>query len=79
LRKDKKYAIAEKIPSYVKKFSRQEVNDKKFTAKHSSVLRILTKWAEYLEDIFYNAEKHLLMRLYPFKTIHNELCQIEYE
>jgi len=50
--------------------------EKQFRAKHSSVLRILTKWAEYLEDIFENAEKNLMLRLYAFKDIHNKLIRI---
>lgn len=48
LRKEKKYLIGQKIPHFVKVFSRQDINNKNFTARHSSVLRILTKWAEYL-------------------------------
>ena len=50
--------------------------EQQFRAKHSSVLRILTKWAEYLEDIFVNVEKHILMRLYPFKDVENNLINI---
>jgi hypothetical protein len=44
-----------------------------FTAKHSSILRILTKWAEYLEDIFKRPKDLLYGRLYPFKNYENEL------
>ena len=33
---------------------RHELSDKKFTAKHSSILRILTKWAESLQNILEN-------------------------
>ena len=51
--------------------------EQQFRAKHSSVLRILTKWAEYLEDIFVNVEKHILMRLYPFKDVENNLIKIK--
>jgi len=40
--------MGQKIPNYVKTFSLDELNDKRFTAKHSSVMRIMTKWAEYL-------------------------------
>jgi len=49
------------------------MRDKKLTVQHSSVLRILTKWAGNLEDIFNNPEKHIMMRLEPFKDIYNEL------
>lgn len=48
LKKDRKYALGQKIPSAVKSFSVQEVKNKQFTARHSSILRILTKWAESL-------------------------------
>ena len=51
--------------------------DKKFTAKHSSVLRIMTKWAEYLTEIFDSAEKHVMMKLYQFKDIHNKLIDLD--
>jgi len=50
--------------------------EKQFRAKHSSVLRILTKWAESLEDTFDNAEKAIMMRLYSFKDVHNKLISI---
>jgi len=52
------------------------MTEKQFRAKHSSVLRILTKWAEYLEDIFENAERNIRLRVYPFKDIHNKLIRI---
>jgi hypothetical protein len=43
-RRDKNYVLGQKIPGHVKEFSRQEMGDQHFSAKHSSVLRILTKW-----------------------------------
>ena len=52
------------------------MEEKQFRAKNSSVLRILTKWAEYLEDFFVNVEKHILMRLYTFKDVENNLIKI---
>ena len=48
------FALGQKIPASVKLFNKQEVENKLFTAKHSSILRILTKWAENLEEIFNN-------------------------
>ena len=45
----KTYALGQKIPSFVKVFNRQEIQNKQFSAKHSSILRIMTKWAGYLE------------------------------
>jgi hypothetical protein len=52
MKAEKQYALGPKIPSFVKPFSRQEIASKQFSARHSSMLRILTKWAEYLEEIF---------------------------
>ena len=71
MKKEKRYAIGQKIPNYVKPFDKQELREYNFTAKHSSVLRILTKWSEYLEDIFKNANKYIRSRLYPFNNISN--------
>jgi len=65
-----------KIPSHVKTFSKLEMREKKLTVQHSSVLRILTKWAGNLEDIFKKPEKHIMMRLEPFKDIHNKICNL---
>lgn len=46
------FAIGQKIPNSVKPFSKKDITDKNFSAKHSAVLRMLTKWAENLENIF---------------------------
>jgi hypothetical protein len=43
-----KFALGQKIPASVKPYSLQDIADKQFVAKHSSILRILTKWAGYL-------------------------------
>jgi hypothetical protein len=56
MKKEKHFALGHKIPVTVKSFSRQELENKQFTAKHSSILRILTKWAESLEEIFKKPE-----------------------
>ena len=45
----KQYALGHKIPTSVNPFNKQEMAGKIFSAKHSSILRILTKWAGYLE------------------------------
>ena len=65
------FALGQKIPASVKSFTRQEISGKQFTAKHSSILRILTKWAGYQEYVLYNPEKFIRKRLYAFKNIHN--------
>jgi hypothetical protein len=77
MKKNKPPALGQKIPAAVKAFSRQEIESGQFSAKHSSILRILTKWAGYLEDIFENAEEIIKKKPYPFKNIHNELSTIE--
>jgi hypothetical protein len=46
--KNHKFALGQKVPASVKPYSRQEIANKQFVAKHSSILRILTKWAGYL-------------------------------
>ena len=68
-RSEKKYAIGQKIPAAVKPFSRQEIENGQFSARHSSILRILTKWAQSLEDVFKNAEKSIKGRAYSFTTL----------
>ena len=40
----KHYEIGSKIPASVQEFNKQELANLNFHAKHSSVLRILTKW-----------------------------------
>lgn len=37
--------MGQKLPNGLKPFSKNEIKDHNFSAKHSSVLRILTKWA----------------------------------
>jgi len=74
--KHKKYAMGQKIPVSVKPFSEQEITNKQFSARHSAILRILTKWAECLEEIFENPEKVVTQRLYPFRDIHNNFFNL---
>jgi hypothetical protein len=47
-RKEHKYSIAQKIPNHVKPFSKADLKEKNFHVNSSAVLRIMTKWAEYL-------------------------------
>jgi hypothetical protein len=72
----KQYALDQKIPASVKLFSLQEMISKQFSARHSSMLRILTKWAEYLEQIFKGPEQYVRRRIYPFRTIENDLVSL---
>ena len=76
MKASKQFALGQKIPTSVRPFNRQEIANKQFTAKHSSVLRILTKWAGYLEDIFSNPEQFIKRRLYLFRDIHNTLINV---
>jgi len=77
MKTSKSYALGQKIPPSVKTFSKQDIVNQQFTAKHSSILRILTKWADYLEDIFTNPEQYVRRRLYSFKNIHDELVNLQ--
>jgi len=45
MRSHHSYAIGQKIPAFVKPYTLQEISSNKFAGKHSSLLRILTKWA----------------------------------
>jgi hypothetical protein len=72
----KHYALGQKIPASVKAFNRQEIENKRFSAKHSSFLRVLTKWAGYLEKIFKNPEQFIKRRTYAFKNLQNQLVNI---
>jgi hypothetical protein len=52
MRNHHKYGIAQKIPNYVKPFNDNDIKAANFNVNSSAVLRIMIKWAEYLEDIF---------------------------
>jgi len=45
MKKKHDFVIGQKIPNSVRSFSKKDVMDKNFSAKHSAVLRMLTKWA----------------------------------
>ena len=72
--------IGQKIPSSVKPYNKLQIAAKEFAGKHSSLLRILTKWAEYLENILKKPEAFIQNRNYPLKNIKGEtvLLQNEY-
>ena len=71
MKKRHDFAIGQKIPSNVKPFSKKELKDKNFSAKNSAILRILTKWAENLENIFDHPEAYTTNRIYPFKDLNH--------
>ena len=70
------YHISQKIHSKVRPFTRLELDNREFNCQNSSILRVLTKWAEYLEEVFKNPEESIKNRLYSFINIHNELCNL---
>jgi hypothetical protein len=76
MKSGRQYALGQKIPSSIKTFGKQEIAGKQFSARHSSMLRILTKWAEYLEEIFKIPEQYVKRRLYPFRNIYNQLVNL---
>ena len=75
-RKKGNYAMEQKIPAFVKEFSDLQLSKKEFESKHSSVFRIMTKWAEYLSEIFENPEHHVDQRPYPFKRTDNTIASV---
>lgn len=48
------------------------MKQKSISAKNSSILRILTKWAESLQQIFDKPDIIIKQRIYPFKTTQNQ-------
>ena len=44
MKTDKKYAVGQKIPSYVKKFTTNDIKENNINVKNSAILRVLTKW-----------------------------------
>ena len=69
--------IGQKIPASVKPYSKYQINAKEFAGKHSSLLRILTKWADYLENILQKPESFIQNRNYPLKNIKGETVLLE--
>ena len=65
------FALGQKIPASIQPFSRPDIETTRFSVRHSSIFRILTKWAEYLESIFKNPQQVVKGREYPFLTIDN--------
>lgn len=64
----KDYLISHKIPPGTPLFTEQEVEGGNFKVHDSSVLRILTKWAEELREKLTNAEETIVKRSHRFKV-----------
>jgi len=73
------FLIGQKIPSGVRIFCKKDLENKNFKAKHSAILRILTKWAKNLEDIFDNPEAYTTNRIYPYKELNHKTIYLNFE
>lgn len=60
--------IGSKIPGTVKTFSQEEIASGIIKVEHNAVARVIDKWAEELGSKFFKAEKHVLKRIYRFKS-----------
>lgn len=54
-------------------FTRNQLNGQKFAVASSSILRIMTKWAENLQDIFKKPKLFIQQRLHNYKNVNNDL------
>jgi hypothetical protein len=63
----KDYTKRLKIPKHIKNLTRKQMAYKDFTAKHSSLMRMITKRAEHITEIFDDSSRQVMMKLYPFK------------
>lgn len=73
------FASCQKIPSEAKPFTVKEIRSGQFRIYHASILRVMTKWAEELEDKIKDASQKIRHRVHKFKTRKNKLrfCQVE--
>ncbi len=72
----RKVQFGQKIPNGTKNFTEEDIKGEFFKIHHSSILRILTKWAEELRNKFENAEEMILKRVYKFKDFHGNLFNL---
>lgn len=69
MRSHNKYAIGYKIPNNVAPFDDYDLKTCNFHVNNSSVLRIMTKWAESLEEIYEQPKIHIAQKISEFKTL----------
>lgn len=69
--------FGQKIPSGTRQFTDDDIEGEVFKLHHSSILRILTKWAEQLRSKFENAEEEILTRIHKFKDFNGNLMNME--
>jgi hypothetical protein len=73
----KQVQIGHKIPIGVPLFTEEDIQASNFHIKDSSILRLLTKWAEELRDKILNAEDSIYHR--RFKFVNNKGKRINLE
>jgi hypothetical protein len=73
---EKQVSICHKIPIDVSLFSEDDIESSKFKANDSSILRLLTKWAEELRNKIVNAEETIYRRRFKFKNNRGRLINL---
>ena len=77
MRTHSQYQIGSKIPNSVKPFTVHQIANKNVAGKHSSILRIMTKWAQYLEGILEKPQTFIHNKNYPYKNIRGEIVLVD--
>lgn len=72
----KQILIGQKIPAEVPIFSEEDIEAENFKSLDSSVLRLLTKWAEELRNKVINAEDTIFKRWTKFKNNRGRLINL---
>ena len=73
----KQVLIGHKIPIGIKLFSEECIQASRFKVFDSSILRLLTKWAEELRNKIFNAEETISRRMFKFKNERGRLISLE--
>ena len=71
--------MGQKIPIGVPLFSDEDIKATKFKINDSSILRLLTKWAEELRNKIVEAEEIIYRRRFKFKDNKGKLVNLEPE
>ncbi len=75
--KGESYIIGQKINSATKKFTPKDMELGKFKIYNSSILRIMTKWAEELTEKIFKADDLILKRAYKFKQNNGTFVKLD--
>ena len=73
----KQVLIGHKIPIGVKTFTDEDIYSTKFKAYDSSILRLLTKWADELRNKITEAEDTIYRRMFKFKNKRGRLITLD--